>query len=70
MSVMEVGNLCIICAKRKDCVGFSVIDGVATVYVGDGPDRTTLTALWYDNDAIMKIIHELNHGKFQEQKGT
>ena len=68
MALMEVGNLAIICAKRKDGVSFSIIDGVATVYVGQGPDRKPLSTPWYDNDAIMKIIHELNHGKYQESK--
>jgi len=41
------------------------IDGVTLcVHVGAGPERNTLHAAWDDDDAIQRIVHELNFGRY------
>lgn len=62
----QLGNLAIVCARRKDTL-LQVLDGIATVYVGQGPERAALSADWYDDAKIMGIILELNHGQFREE---
>ena len=34
------------------------------VHVGAGPERDTLHAAWDDDDAIRRIVHELNFGRY------
>ena len=63
----EIGNLAVICAKRKDNVLMQVYDGNVNVHIGEGPDRRTLQAHWADNEAVKKIIHELNFGKYSKK---
>jgi hypothetical protein len=61
----ELGNLAIVCVKRRDTL-LQLLDGMATVYIGRGPERTVISTKWYDDDKITKLIYELNHGKFKE----
>jgi len=62
----QLGNLAIVCAKRRDTL-LQILDGTATVHVGRGPDRATLSADWNDDGRIMEFILELNHGRFREE---
>jgi len=62
----ELGNLAIVCAKRRGTL-LQVLDGVATVYVGQGPDRKAMSMDWQDDSKIKATIHELNHGRFKEE---
>ena len=32
--------------------------------MGAGPERNTLHAAWDDDDAIQRIVHELNFGRY------
>lgn len=62
----QLGNLALVCAKRKDTL-LQILDGVATVHVGRGEDRTALSAPWEDDEAITVIIRELNFGRFSDR---
>ena len=62
----QLGNLAVICAKRRDTL-LQVINGGVSVHVGYGPGRETLSADWRDDEKIRKIIMELNHGRFMEE---
>ncbi|MBO5140580.1 MAG: hypothetical protein J6B76_08020 [Peptococcaceae bacterium] len=59
----QLGNLAVICAKRPEVL-MQVYDGMVSVYVNFGPERTYMMAAWNDDEKISKIIHELNHGKY------
>lgn len=63
----ELGNLAIVCASRMDVL-LQIYDGYACVYVGKGTNRAHLIAKCNDNNQIKNIIHELNFGKFSEEK--
>ena len=39
----QLGNLAIVCAKRMDIL-LQIYDGYACVYVGEGPDRSSMIA--------------------------
>jgi len=67
--MLEIGNLIVNCARRND-VGLNVYKGIATVFVGSGPDRTQLEARWDDNEAVSKIVRELNFGKYSHTADT
>ena len=63
----QLGNLAIICAQRQSVL-LQIQDGMASVFVGAGPDRDVLSARW-DNDAdISHMIHELNFGNYKDQR--
>ena len=62
----ELGNLAVVCAKRRDTL-LQVINGGISVHVGYGPGRETLSADWDDDEKIGKIIMELNHGRLKEE---
>ena len=63
----QLGNLAIIAAQREDML-FQLLNGEVTIFFGSGPDRTSLSALWNDDEQIDKIIYELNFGKWEETK--
>ena len=63
----QLGNLAIVCAKRRDTL-LQILDGTATIYVGRGPDRRVFEVDWHDDDKAVDLIHELNHGRFREEK--
>ena len=63
----QLGNLAIICAQRQSVL-LQIQGGMASVFVGAGPDRDVLSA-HCDNDAdIDRIVHELNYGKYKDQR--
>lgn len=59
----QLENLAIVCAKRMDVL-LQIYDGYACVYVGEGPERTSMLAKWDDDKAIRGFVHELNYGKY------
>ena len=61
----QLGNLAHVCADRKDNVLLQVLNGKITVHVGQGPERELMKADWTDDEAVRKIIHELNFGKYR-----
>lgn len=60
----QLGNLALICAKRPSVL-LQIHDGMATVFVGAGPERAVLSARWDDDTEIEDIIRELNFGKYR-----
>ena len=62
----ELGNLAIVSANRFD-TSLIIHRGIVTVCVGNGPDRTRMVANWNDDEAIHRIIMELNYGKFRNE---
>lgn len=63
----QLGNLAIICARRKSVL-LQIQGGMASVFVGAGPNRDVLSARWDDDAEIIRIIHELNFGKYKDQR--
>ena len=63
----QLGNLAIICAQRKSVL-LQLQGGMASVFVGAGPNRDVLSARWDDDAEIIRIIHELNFGKYKDQR--
>lgn len=63
----QLGNLAIICAQRKSVL-LQIQDGMASVSVGTGPKRDVLSVRWDDDAEIIRIIHELNFGKYKDQR--
>lgn len=61
----QLGNLAIVCAKRKDTL-LQMLNGNVAIHLGDGPNRAVLSAEWDDDETITAIIHELNFGKYKE----
>lgn len=61
----QLGNLAIVCAKRKDTL-LQMLNGNVAIHLGDGPNRAVLSAEWDDDEKISAIIHELNFGKYKE----
>ena len=59
----QIGNLAVVCARRQDVL-LQVGSEKVCVHVGAGPERNTLHAAWDDDDAIQRIVHELNFGKY------
>ena len=59
----QIGNLAVVCAKRRDVLLQVGSEGVC-VHVGAGPERNTLHAAWDDDAAISNIVHELNFGRY------
>lgn len=63
----QLGNLAIICAKRPDIL-LQIYDGYACVHVGEGPNRASVYAQWDDDNAIRRIVYELNYGRYAEKE--
>lgn len=61
----QLGNLAIVCARRKNLV-FQILDGTVAIHLGEGPQRQVLSTEWDDDERITSIIHELNFGKYKE----
>jgi hypothetical protein len=61
----HLGNLAFACARRSNTL-LQILDGMATVYVGRGPDRESFTVDCYDDEKIHALVLELNHGRFRE----
>ena len=62
----QLGNLAVAVAQRKNVL-FQLLDGQVTVFVGEGPNRTSMSANWADDMKISKMIHELDSGKYTEK---
>lgn len=60
----QLGNLAMVCAKRTDVL-LQMLNGNVAVHLGDGPNRSVLSAEWDDDTKITAIIHELNFGKYK-----
>jgi len=63
----QLGNLAIVCAKRKNVL-FQLLNGQVTVYVGEGPSKTYMSTHWADDEKISKMVHELNFGRYTEEE--
>ena len=63
----QLGNLAVVCAKKKDVL-LQIHNGVVSVHYGAGPTRESATAKWDDDKAISAIVYELNFGKEAEQR--
>lgn len=63
----QIGNLAAICAQRPDVL-MQIYEGMVSVYVNFGPERTYMMSAWDDDKKINQIIYELNHGKFAVKK--
>ena len=50
--------------RRRQDVLLQVGSEKVCVHVGAGPERNTLHAAWDDDDAIQRIVHELNFGRY------
>ena len=59
----QIGNLAIVCAQRPDVL-MQIYAGTVSIYVGEGPERATLSAAWEDDDTIQDMIRELNFGRY------
>ncbi len=60
----QLGNLAVVCAVRPD-VSLQIHDYLAVVHVGQGPQRAVMTAKWDDDEAICRMIRELNFGAYR-----
>ena len=61
----QLGNLAIVCTRRKDTL-LQMLNGNVAIHLGEGAERTVLSAEWDDDETITAIIHELNFGKYKE----
>ena len=59
----QLGNLALVCAQRPDVL-MQIYGGMATVHVGEGPERAALSTGWENDETIQKIIRELNFGRY------
>ena len=62
----QLGNLSHVCAGKKNVL-FQILNGVVTVHAGEGPDKEVIKANCADDEAVSKIIYELNFGKYSEK---
>ena len=65
----QLGNLTLVCARRPK-VFLQIYDSQALVYVGQGPERTVLSAAWDEDVQICRIIHALNFGAYRGSKAA
>lgn len=65
----QLGNLAIVCANRQD-VRMELCRGSVTVHVGSKPIKTALCARWDDDHQILRIIYELNFGKYAGKRSA
>ena len=62
----QLGNLAIVCAQRVGIL-LQILDGKATVFVGEGSERRSFSANWDDDRQISKMVHALNFGELSEK---
>lgn len=60
--VQQIGNLAIICARRKD-VTLRIEQGRVMVLSEAAYAPAAFSADWDDDETILSIIHELNFGQ-------
>lgn len=57
----QIGNLAIVCARRKD-VTLRIERGRVMVLLDGTYAPTAFSANWDDDETILSVIHELNFG--------
>ena len=57
----QIGNLAIVCARRKDAT-LRIEQGRVIVLLEGTYAPTAFSADWDDDETILSIIHELNFG--------
>ena len=62
----QLGNLAIVCAQRQD-VALTLLRGQVQITAYQKCGRETMIAEWDDDEAIRRIIRELNFGKYAEK---
>ena len=60
----QLGNLAIVCANRPEVL-LQIYDGLASVNMGQGPNRTVLSTAWDNHREIRLMIHELSLGQYR-----
>ena len=69
----QIGNLAIVCARRKD-VTLRIEQGRVMVMLDGTYASTAFSANWDDDETILSVIHELNFGhcapKANENRGV
>ena len=63
----QLGNLAIVCARRSNVL-LQMLNGSATVFVGQGSNRRSITVDWEDDEKISELIQKLNFGEFSEKE--
>ena len=58
----QIGNLAIVCARRKD-VTLRIEQGRVMVMLDGTYASTAFSADWDDDETILSVIHELNFGR-------
>ena len=58
----QIGNLAIVCARRKD-VTLRIEQGRVMVLLDGTYAPTAFSADWDDDQTILSVIHELNFGQ-------
>ena len=62
----QIGNL-LMAVIRREGAAMTYADGIATVQVGEGPEREVLALRWDDDEEASRLIYELNHGRLRER---
>ena len=65
----QLGNLAMVCAQRPEML-MQIHAGTVSVYVGEGPERAVLSTAWDDDEAINKIVHDLNFGRYAVKRSA
>mgnify|MGYP000559219250 CR=1 FL=1 len=63
----QIGNLAIVCARRKD-VTLRIEQGRVMVMLDGTYASTAFSANWDDDETILSVIHELNFGHCAPKK--
>lgn len=59
----QIGNLAIICARRRD-VSLRIEQGRVMVLLNGIYAPAVFSADWDDDETILSVIHELNFGRY------
>ena len=59
----QIGNLAIVCARRKD-VTLRIEQGRVKVLLSGTYAPAAFSADWDDDETILSVIHELNFGRY------
>ena len=59
----QLGNLAIVCARRKD-VTLRIEQGRVKVLLSGTYAPAAFSADWDDDETILSVIHELNFGRY------
>lgn len=61
----ELGNLAVVCAKRRDLL-LEIKRGTVAVHFDSNSEWETIHVEWKDDKNIVDVIRELNFGKYKE----